>query len=127
MGGSTIVVRVVVFTTSYPQSQSDFAGWFVADAVERVRARGLDVTVVTEGDYKGFGIARDGGGLPRVLARRPWLAPPLLFSMAGALRRAAHDADLVHAHWLAGGAVALLAGKPFVVTLHAIRTSRDLG
>jgi SAM-dependent methyltransferase len=42
----------------------------------------------------------------------------MLGSMARTLRREARDADLVHAHWLAGGAVALLAGKPFVVTLH---------
>jgi 2-deoxystreptamine N-acetyl-D-glucosaminyltransferase/2-deoxystreptamine glucosyltransferase len=38
--------------------------------------------------------------------------------MVRALRRAAKDADLVHAHWLAGGVVAALSGKPFVVTLH---------
>jgi glycogen(starch) synthase len=32
-------------------------------------------------------------------------------------RRAARDADLVHAHWLPAGAVAALAGRPFVVQL----------
>jgi glycosyltransferase involved in cell wall biosynthesis len=34
------------------------------------------------------------------------------------LRRASRDADLVHAHWLAGAAVARFSGRPFVVTLH---------
>ncbi|HET7554605.1 MAG TPA: glycosyltransferase family 4 protein, partial [Gaiellaceae bacterium] len=34
-----------------------------------------------------------------------------------AARRAARDADLVHAHWLPSGAVALATGKPFVVQL----------
>lgn len=38
--------------------------------------------------------------------------------MVRALRRAARGADLVHAHWLPGAAVAALAGRPFVVTLH---------
>src|SRR5262249_33840033 len=50
--------------------------------------------------------------------RRPWLALPMLVSMVLTLRRAARGADLVHAHWLLGGAVARLAGRPFVVTLH---------
>jgi len=39
------------------------------------------------------------------------------------VRRAARDADLVHAHWLAGGAVAALARVPFVVTLHGSGTA----
>jgi hypothetical protein len=35
--------RVAVFTTSYPQDENDFAGRFVYDLVERLRARGLEV------------------------------------------------------------------------------------
>jgi glycosyltransferase involved in cell wall biosynthesis len=38
--------------------------------------------------------------------------------MAWAVRRAARDADLVHAHWLLTAAVARFSGRPFVVTLH---------
>ena len=41
----------------------------------------------------------------------------MLGSFARAARRAARDADLVHAHWLPAGAVALTTGKPFVVQL----------
>jgi glycosyltransferase involved in cell wall biosynthesis len=38
--------------------------------------------------------------------------------MIRALRRVARDADLVHAHWLAGAVVAAFSRRPFVVTLH---------
>ena len=41
----------------------------------------------------------------------------MMASFARAARRAARDADLVHAHWLPSGAVALATGKPFVVQL----------
>ena len=49
--------------------------------------------------------------------RRPWALPPMLGSMARAVRRAARDADLVHAFWLPNAAVALAARKPVVATL----------
>ena len=111
-------MKVAVFTTSYPRSPDDFAGLFVSGLVERVRDRGIDVEVVAPGDYRTFNLSSDGGGIVRAVKGRPWVAPFMLGSMARALRRAARDADLVHAHWLAGGAVALLSGKPFVVTLH---------
>ena len=39
----------------------------------------------------------------------------MLGGFARAARRASRDADLVHAHWLPAGAVALTTGKPFVV------------
>lgn len=111
-------MKIVVFTTSYPTHPDDFAGRFVSGLVERFREGGDEVTVVAPGIYKTFGLSSDGGGIVRAARRRPWAAPFMVGSMARALRRAARDADLVHAHWLAGGAVALLAGKPFVVTLH---------
>jgi glycosyltransferase involved in cell wall biosynthesis len=46
------------------------------------------------------------------------MAPAVLASMRKALRRAAKDADLVHAHWLASMLVAPAARKPVVLTLH---------
>ncbi|HEX5467614.1 MAG TPA: glycosyltransferase [Gaiellaceae bacterium] len=110
--------KVCVFTTSYPRGEDDFAGRFVSGAVERLRERGIEVSVVAPGEFRTFGVASDGGGIVRAVRRRPWTAPLLFSSMVRTLRRAARDADLVHAHWFAGGLVALFAGRPFVVTLH---------
>jgi len=110
-------VRVVVLTTSWPRGESDFSGRFVADAVERLRARGVEIEVLAPGDYRDYGLAY-GGGMAANLRRRPWAAPLLLLSMLRSVRRAARSADLVHAHWLLTAAVARFAGKPFVVTLH---------
>jgi glycosyltransferase involved in cell wall biosynthesis len=114
-------VKVAVFTTSYPRHEGDLAGRFVFDLVRRLRERGVEMEVVT---YRDFGLTGSGGpGLVASVRRRPWLAPPLFASMVRALRRAARDADLVHANWLAGAAVARFAGKPFVVTLHGSGTA----
>jgi glycosyltransferase involved in cell wall biosynthesis len=111
-------VRVVVLTTSWPRTESEFAGRFIADAVERLRERGVEVEVLAPGSgYRDFGLAY-GGGVAANLRRRPWLAPLMLFSMWRAVRRAARGADLVHAHWLLTAALARFAGRPFVVTLH---------
>ena len=111
-------MRVVVLTTSWPRTESEFAGRFVSDAVERLRERGVDVEVLAPGSgYRDYGLAY-GGGMAANVRRRSWLAPLLLLSMWQAVRRAARTADLVHAHWLLTAAVARFAGKPFVVTLH---------
>jgi glycogen(starch) synthase len=111
-------VKVVVLTTSYPRWPGDAAGRFVADAVEHVRARGVEVDVVSPASFRDFGIAY-GGGVASNL-RRPWravLLPAFLASFARAARRASRDADLVHAHWWPAGAVARLTGRPYVVQL----------
>jgi glycosyltransferase involved in cell wall biosynthesis len=109
------VGRVAVFTTSYPRDESDFAGRFVADLVERVRARGVEVAVVGPGAYRGFGGSE---GIAASFRRRPWRAPLVLLSMGAAVRRAGRDADLIHAHWLASSLVVPLAWRPVVLTLH---------
>jgi glycosyltransferase involved in cell wall biosynthesis len=116
-------VRVVVLTTSYPRDEGDYAGRFVADAVERLRERGVEVKVLAPGrGIRDFGLAY-GGGVVHNLRRRPWLAPPAFGAVVRALRRAGRSADLVHAHWLAGGVAASLSGRPFVVTLHGTGAS----
>jgi glycosyltransferase involved in cell wall biosynthesis len=111
-------VRVVVLTTSWPRTESEFAGRFVADAVERLRDRGVEVEVLAPGSgYRDFGLAY-GAGIAANIRRRPWLAPLMLLAMWRAVRRAARGADVVHAHWLLTAAVARFGGRPFVVTLH---------
>jgi glycogen(starch) synthase len=112
-------MKVAVLTTSYPREPGDPAGNFVADAVERVRGRGVEVEVVSPASFRHFGIAY-GSGVVGNLRREPWraaLLPAMLGSFSLAARRASRDADLVHAHWLPAGAVALTTGKPFVVQL----------
>ena len=110
-------MKVVVLTTSYPRHADDPSGRFVADAVDRLRERGVAIDVVSPAVFGSFGLA-ESGGIANNLRRRPWAAPLLVAAMTGAVRRAARDADLVHAHWLPSGAIAAFAGKPFVVTLH---------
>jgi glycosyltransferase involved in cell wall biosynthesis len=110
-------VKVTVLTTSYPRSPEDVAGRFVADAVEGLRAAGLEVEVVSPLSYSHFGIAY-GHGVVGNLRRRPWLVlflPVMLVSFMRAARRASRDADVVHAHWLPSGFVAAWTGRPFVV------------
>lgn len=104
-----------MLTTSYPRGPEDPAGRFVADAVEHVRARGVEVEVVSPASLRHFGLAY-GHGIAGNIRARPWralLVPAFLWS----LRRAAasRECDLVHAHWLAAGLVAATLGRPFVV------------
>jgi glycosyltransferase involved in cell wall biosynthesis len=108
-------MRVAVLTTSYPRFPGDPAGHFVADAVEHLRARGLDVEVVGPQQFRDYGLAY-GHGVLGNLRRRPLLAffvPTLLASFVRAARRV--EADLLHAHWLPAGWVAARSGKPYVV------------
>ena len=108
-------MKVAVLTTSYPRYPGDVVGRFVADAVEHVRRRGVDVDVVGPEQFRHFGIAY-GHGVVGNLRRRPWLAffvPSLLTSFVRAAQRV--EADLLHAHWLPAGWVAARTGKPYVV------------
>jgi glycosyltransferase involved in cell wall biosynthesis len=88
---------------------------FVADAVEHIRARGVEVDVVGPEQFRHFGIAY-GHGIVGNLRRRPWLAllvPALLAGFVRAVRSV--EADLLHAHWLPAGWVAARSGRPYVV------------
>jgi glycosyltransferase involved in cell wall biosynthesis len=110
-------MKVVVLTTSYPRGRDDPAGRFVADAVESVRDRGVQVDVVSPASFRHYGIAY-GHGIVGNLRAQPWrvlLVPAFLRSFRRAAARAARDADLVHAHWLAAGAVAATLDRPYVV------------
>jgi glycosyltransferase involved in cell wall biosynthesis len=110
-------MKVVVLTTSYPRNPGDVAGAFVRDAVEELRCAGADVEVVSPASFRHFGIAY-GNGVAANLRRAPWrllLLPAFLAGFVRAARRAARDADLVHAHWLPTGLVGLATRKPLVV------------
>ena len=103
-----------MLTTSYPRGPDDAAGRFVADAVEHVRARGVQVEVVSPASFRHFGLAY-GHGIAGNIRARPWLVflvPAFLWNFRRAARR---QADLLHAHWLAAGAVAMTLGRPYVV------------
>ena len=110
-------MKVCVLTTSYPRSPGDFAGAFVADAVEQLRATGVEVDVVSPSSFRHFGIAY-GDGIANNLRARPWLVlllPLFVASFALAARRASRGADIVHAHWLPSALAALTTGKPLVL------------
>jgi colanic acid/amylovoran biosynthesis glycosyltransferase len=110
-------MKVVVLTTSYPRDSSDVAGHFVRDAVEGVRALGVDVEVVSPASFPHFGIAF-GGGIAQNLRAAPWrlaLVPAFLAAYSRAARRASRDADLVHAHWIPSAIAARATGKPYVL------------
>jgi glycosyltransferase involved in cell wall biosynthesis len=112
-------VKVVVLTTSYPRSAEDVAGTFVRDGVEGLRATGVEVRVVSPADVRHYGIAY-GDGIVNNLRKAPWkllLLPLFLLGLARAARRAAKDADVVHAHWLPSALPALATGKPVVLQL----------
>jgi glycosyltransferase involved in cell wall biosynthesis len=112
-------MKVAVLTTSYPRTPEDVAGRFVADAVEHVRSRGVEVEVVSPLGFRHYGIAY-GSGVVGNLRRRParaLLLPLMLRELRRAARRASRDADLVHAHWLPLGGIAMRLGRPFVVQL----------
>jgi len=112
-------VKVVVLTTSYPRFAGDAAGRFVADAVQHVRRAGVEVEVVSPATFRHFGVAYGAGILGNLKAQpaRALALPFLLSSFARAARRAADTADLVHAHWLPSGVIAMSTGKPFVLQL----------
>ena len=110
-------MKVAVLTTSYPRFPGDAAGHFVGQAVERLRGRGLDMDVVSPLRFNHYGIAY-GDGVVGNLRRAPLraaLLPAMVASFRQAAARAARDADLVHAHWLPAGAIALSLRKPYVV------------
>jgi glycosyltransferase involved in cell wall biosynthesis len=112
-------VRILVLTTSYPRDPDDVAGTFVRDGVEALRDGGLEVRVVSPASFRHYGIAY-GDGIVNNLRRAPWkvLALPLfVLSFAIVARRAARDADVVHAHWLPSALPALATGKPFLLQL----------
>lgn len=112
-------MKLVVIATSYPRHPGDVAGSFVAASVAALQRVGVEVTVVSPATLRHFGIAY-GDGIVNNLRRAPWkllVLPVFLTSFALAARRAARNADLVHAHWLPSAIPALATRRPFVLQL----------
>jgi len=112
-------MKILVLTTSYPRYAGDPTVNFLGEAVDKLRERGLEVEVVSPAVFRHFGIAY-GSGVVGNLKRQPWRAvflPAMLANFVRVARRHARDADLIHAHWLPTGMVALACGRPFVVQL----------
>jgi glycosyltransferase involved in cell wall biosynthesis len=110
-------LKVVVLTTSFPRGPEDVAGVFILQQVATIQERGVEMRVVSPASFRHYGIAY-GSGVAGNLRRKPYLAlalPLMLTGFARAARRAAVDADLVHAHWIPSGVVAMTTRKPFVV------------
>jgi glycosyltransferase involved in cell wall biosynthesis len=110
-------MKVVVLTTSYPSPDNPVAGSFVAALVDAVRDAGVDVDVVAPGSFLHFGVALDAG-IAQNLRAAPWklaFVPPFLAAFSAAARRAARDADLVHAHWIPSALAARATRKPYVL------------
>jgi glycosyltransferase involved in cell wall biosynthesis len=72
---------------------------------------------VSPASFPHFGVAL-GAGIVQNVHTAPWklaLVPGFLASFALAARRAARDADVVHAHWIPSALAARATGKPYVL------------
>jgi glycosyltransferase involved in cell wall biosynthesis len=95
------------------------AGVFVQEAVQHLRAAGVEVAVVSPASFRHYGIAY-GDGIANNLRAQKWrllLLPLFFFSFTRAARGAARDADVVHAHWLPSAIAGMATRKPMVVQL----------
>ena len=101
-------MRIGVVTTSYPRSDGDHAGNFVAAHVDALRAAGHDVEVI--GAHTIASSLFDGAGAPDELERggvRAYLAAARFSArLMREVHRRAAAWDLIVAHWLAPSALA---------------------
>jgi hypothetical protein len=120
---------VGVVTTSFPRWPGDFAGGFVLDRVEGLRAAGHTVEVIAAGpgesspaltrlpaSFAGGPSLFDGAGAPEALERggaAVYLAAArFAVELAAAIRRCAPGWDRVESHWLAPCGLATIAAAP---------------
>lgn len=140
-------MKVLFISSAYPSNSKDPRGFFIHQLARALVRSGVAVTVlapaspaarpretldgvdVRRADYwirRWASLASGFGGIVPNLRSRPWLAfqiPPLVAALARRATELAHDADLVHAHWMypsgiAGGVAGRRARVPFVVTSH---------
>jgi len=106
-------VRVLTVTNMYPTPAAPLAGIFVAEQVESLRRRGLTIDVLFVNGAAGWGEYLRGFGRVRRAVR-------------------AGDYDLIHAHYVFSGIMALaqslipVRGRrlPVLLTQHGIETQR---
>lgn len=133
-------MNVLVVSHNYPRFAGDPAGAFVARLAEAVAARGASVRVLTP---RAGAAAPDNGPVPvdrfryapdtwarvgysgdvsRILDPRTLLVlPAFAYAFRRAVRRAAaaHQADVIHAHWwIPAGWIAQTTSVPVVITCH---------
>ncbi|MBL9017436.1 MAG: glycosyltransferase [Myxococcales bacterium] len=127
-------MRIGLVTTSYPRSEHDPAGSFVAAHARALRTLGHDVDVIAAGPRSaGDGVVRlpstlfERGGAPDALERAPLalVGPAISFSarLAAAVAIRARRWDAIVAHWLVPSAIAAL---PTRVPLLAIAHGGDV-
>ena len=139
------MTRILVLTTTYPNSESDWTGAFIHSLVQAVRKRGFELEALapSDGTYYGrrsldgipvhrFGyflphslerLTRGAGGIPEniatsVLARIQIIPMMAVFILKTIL--AVRRSDLIYANWIGAGFVGAIAsrfsGKPLVVS-----------
>lgn len=105
-------MNIGVVTTSYPRTEGDHAGSFVAAHVGALRAAGHTVDVI--GAHTIASPLFDGGGAPDELERggmRSYVAAARFSAqLTREVARRAADWDLIVAHWLAPSALAAVIG-----------------
>lgn len=102
-------LRILVVTNMWPTSDRPMAGIFVAEQVASLRRRGLELDVLfLDGGQSKLEYLRGTGHLRRALATARY--------------------DLIHAHYVFSGIVALVGRKsrvPILLTHHGIETQRS--
>jgi glycosyltransferase involved in cell wall biosynthesis len=99
-------LRVLVLTNMFPTADRPMAGIFVADQVRSLRARGIAVEVLFVDGQAGLGAYLRGFGRVREAVRQS-------------------PFDLIHAHYVFSGMMALAQRRvPIVLTHHGIETQR---
>jgi glycosyltransferase involved in cell wall biosynthesis len=114
-------MRIGVVTTSYPRHPDDWAGGFVAEHVQWLRAAGQEVEVIAAGPGDGAahrvpapaGLFYEGGAPEALAAARVGWIDALRFSaaMTAAVARRGRRWDATIAHWLTPCAFAAAATR----------------
>jgi teichuronic acid biosynthesis glycosyltransferase TuaC len=102
-------LRVLTVTNMYPAPQRPVHGTFVAEEVTSLRRRGIDVDVLfIDGPASKLNYARGVGQVRRAVASKT---------------DGVHRYDLIHAHYVFSGIIALAQRRlPVVLTQHGIET-----